>query len=47
MYKKMYLTLFNAITTALEETDVDKLKELLKSAQIEAERICIESTEPI
>ena len=29
MYKKMYLLLFNAITTALKETDIQKIKNIL------------------
>ncbi|MBQ8183374.1 MAG: hypothetical protein IJ025_05690 [Clostridia bacterium] len=41
MYKKMYLLLFNAITTALRESDINQLKEILKVAQIEAENIYI------
>lgn len=47
MYKKMYLLLFNTITKALQENDIDKLKEILKQGQIEAEEICIESDEEI
>lgn len=47
MYKKMYLLLFNTITTVLKEDDVDKIKEILKQAQIEAEEICISSDEEI
>ncbi len=49
MYKRMYLLLFNAITTALRESDIDKLKEILKTAQIETEEIYIdgENTEKV
>ena len=47
MYKKMYLLLFNAITTALKECDTEKIKEILISAQQQAENICIESKEEI
>ena len=43
----MYLLLFNAITTALKETDTQKIKNILKQAQTEAEEICLESTEEI
>ena len=38
----MYLLLFNAITHALNETDVEKIKNILKQAQINAEEICKE-----
>ncbi len=41
MYKQMYYRLFNVITTALRESDIDKLKEILKEGQIEAENIYI------
>lgn len=47
MYKKMYLLLFNAITDALEETESEKIKEILKQAQIDAEEICISSNDKI
>ena len=47
MYKKMYLTLFNAISKALEEKDTNLIKEILKQAQIEAEEICINGDEDI
>ncbi len=47
MYKKMYLTLFNAITSALEQTDIEHIHNILKQAQIESEEICINSTEKI
>ena len=47
MYKKMYLILFNAITKALEENDINKIKDILKAAQITAEEICINSEEEI
>lgn len=47
MYKKMYLTLFNAITAALEENNLDIIKEILKNAQINAEEICINSNDEI
>ena len=41
MYKKMYYTLFNAITDAIEEEDKEKAVEILKNAQIETEEIFI------
>ncbi len=47
MYKRMYLILFNAITTALKENNIHKIKNILKKAQIDAEEICIESDEEI
>ncbi len=43
----MYITLFNAITEALKEKDVNVIKDILKLAQIEAEEICIGSDEDI
>lgn len=47
MYKEMYITLFNAITDALEESDVNYIKNILKDAQIKSEEICINSDEEI
>ncbi len=47
MYKKMYLILFNAITTALNENNIDKIKELLIKAQQETEEVCMECDEEI
>jgi hypothetical protein len=47
MYKKMYITLFNAITDAINETDVNIIKDILKQAQIKSEEICINSDEEI
>jgi hypothetical protein len=47
MYKKMYLLLFNTISRALEENDIEQIKQLLKKAQRDAEEICIESDEEI
>ena len=42
MYKKMYLTLFNAITDALEHIDADSLAEkILIAAQQKTEEIYI------
>lgn len=43
----MYLTLFKAISKALEEKDTNLIKEILKQAQIEAEEICINGDEDI
>ncbi len=37
----MYFRLFNTITSALRETDIDKVKEILKNAQIETEDMYI------
>lgn len=45
IYKKMYYHLFNCVTDALEEADIDKVKEILKNAQIETEEIYISSDE--
>ncbi len=47
MYKKMYLLLFNAISNALEENDIIKIKKILTAAQTDAEEICMESDEEI
>ena len=47
MYERMYLLLFNAITDAPAETQVDTMQEILKQAQINAEEILIESNEEI
>lgn len=47
MYKKMYLILFHAISDSLKEKDINKIKELLISAQQEAEEICMYSNEEI
>ncbi len=42
MYKKMYLTLFNAITDALEHIDADSpAAKILIAAQQKTEEICI------
>lgn len=41
MYKKMYYHLFNKVTDAINENDIEKLKELLKQAQTETEEIFI------
>lgn len=45
MYKKMYFHLFNVITDALEETDINVLKEILKQGQIETEEMYINGNE--
>ena len=34
MYKKMYIILFNAITDALQENNINKMKDILKKAQV-------------
>ena len=47
MYKEMYITLFNAITDAINETDVNIIKDILKQEQIKSEEICINSDEEI
>ena len=41
MYQKMYYRLFNAVTDALEENDIDIIKRLLIKAQQETEEIYI------
>ncbi len=45
LYKKMYFRLFNYVTTALEESDIKAMKEILKNAQIETEEMYIEGEE--
>ena len=47
MYKKMYLLLFNAITNALKEKDIDTIRKILIKAQTDAEEICMDSNEKI
>ena len=41
----MYLSLFNSITDALEEPDIEKMKQILTQAQIDTEDMYIESNE--
>jgi hypothetical protein len=41
MYKKMYYHLFNAVTDAIEENNIDDIKKLLIKAQQETEEIYI------
>ena len=43
----MYLLLFNAITTALKQKDIDKIRNILIKAQTDAEEICMDSNEEI
>lgn len=45
IYKQMYLSLFNSITEALEENDIERIKQILVAAQIKTEEMCIESSE--
>ncbi len=45
IYKQMYLSLFNSVTDALEESDVEKIKSILINAQIKTEEMYIESSE--
>lgn len=47
MYKRMYLTLFKAISKALELKDINEIKNILIQAQIEAEEICINGKDDI
>jgi hypothetical protein len=47
MYKKMYIILFNAITDALQENNINKMKDILKKAQVLAEEICLTSEDDI
>ena len=47
MYKRMYLLLFNAITKALKEKDINKIRTILMKAQCDAEEICMQSDEEI
>lgn len=41
MYKKMYYRLFNIVTDALNENDIEKLKSVLRNGQIETEEMYI------
>ncbi len=41
LYKKLYYTLFNSITDALESDNKEEIKELLKNAQIKTEEMFI------
>ncbi len=45
MYKKMYFKLFNIVTDALEEKDINAVKELLRNGQIETEEMYINGNE--
>ena len=45
MFKKMYFILFNIITDALEEHDIEKMREILKNGQIETEEMYINGDE--
>lgn len=45
MYKKMYFRLFNIITDALNETDMDKMRQILINGQLETEEMYIEGDE--
>ena len=45
IYKQMYLSLFNSITDALEENDIERIKQILTQAQIDTEDMYIESNE--
>ncbi len=47
MYKKMYILLFNAITEALKENNIENIQRILKDAQCRAEDVCINSDEEI
>ena len=48
VYKKMYLTLFNCITSALEclnQGSYERAAEMLKEGQIQAEELYMEAEE--
>ena len=45
MFKKMYFILFNIITDALEENDIEKMREILKNGKIETEEMYINGDE--
>ncbi len=47
MYKKMYYKLFNTITDAINETNSEKLREILKKGQIETEEMYISQEKKI
>ncbi len=46
MYEKMYYHLFNTITDALKEADLEKVKELLMRGQIDTEEMYINYEPP-
>lgn len=41
----MYFRLFNTVTDALEENDIEKMREILKKGQIETEEMYINGEE--
>ena len=45
IYKQMYLSLFNSITDALEENNIERIKQILVAAQIKTEEMYIDSSE--
>ncbi len=45
LYKKMYYHLFNAVTDALEENNIEEIKRTLIKAQQETEEMYISSEE--
>ena len=45
LYRKAYLLLFNAITDALKEKDINTIKYLLMQAQKEAEEVFMNAAE--
>ena len=45
LYKKMYYYLFNAVTDALEENNIEEIKRTLIKAQQETEEMYISSEE--
>jgi hypothetical protein len=47
MYQKMYYHLFNAVTDALEENNIENMKKILTKAQQETEEIYISWEEKI
>ena len=44
-YKKLYFQLFNALTDALNATDLDAVQQLLRQAQIDAEETYLQDTD--
>ena len=45
LYRKAYLLLFNAITDALKEKDINTIKFLLMQAQKDAEEVFMNAAE--
>ena len=44
-YKRLYFSLFNVLTDALEASDFDQAKAILRQAQIDAEEAYLEEAD--